>query len=130
MMNLNSAMRISSTGMTAERFRMDVIAGNIAGANTMRTATADAYRRKTVVLTGNANGVQVSRIDTDPTELRRVSDPANPNADAEGFVYYSNVQPIHEMVDMIGASRAYEANIQAFNSARSMIRAALTIGKL
>lgn len=129
-MSLSSAMRISSSGMTAERFRMDVISMNIAGADTMRTPQQDAYRRQDVILSGGEDGVRIVGTQRDNTELRPVYEPGNPNADASGFVYYSNVKPINEMVDMIGASRAYEANVAAFNSAKSMVRAALTIGRL
>jgi len=129
-MTLSNAMRTSSTGMTAERYRMDIISGNIAGANTMRTPEKDAHRRQLVVLEGDENGVRIVGTQTDASDLRKVSDPGNELADAEGFVYYSNVRPIEEMVDMIGASRAYEANVAAFNSARGMIKSALTIGKM
>ena len=76
-MSLLGAMRFSSSGMTAERFRMDVISQNIAGANTIQTPTKDAYRRKEVVLSAGENGVEVSRILTDPTPLQVVFDPAN-----------------------------------------------------
>ncbi|MBL8087814.1 MAG: flagellar basal body rod protein FlgC [Chthonomonas sp.] len=129
-MGLFGAMRASSSGMTAERFRMDVISMNIAGANTVKTPDKDAYRRQDVVLTASGDGVKVTRIDRDQSPLRPVYEPGNPAADENGFVYYSNVKPLQEMVDMMSASRAYEANVAAFNSARGMIRAALTIGKI
>lgn len=116
--------------MTAERFRMDVISQNIAGANTIQTPTKDAYRRKEVVLSAEREGVRVSQIVTDPTPLQIIFDPTNPYADAQGNVRMSNVQPVIEMVNMLGASRAYEANIAAFNSARSMAKAALNIGNI
>ncbi|MBL8047754.1 MAG: flagellar basal body rod protein FlgC [Chthonomonas sp.] len=129
-MSIFSAMRTSSSGMTAERFRMDVISQNIAGANTIQTPTKDAYRRKEVVLSAEREGVRVSQIVTDPTPLQIIFDPTNPYADAQGNVRMSNVQPVIEMVNMLGASRAYEANIAAFNSARSMAKAALNIGNI
>lgn len=129
-MSLLGSMRFSSSGMTAERFRMDVISQNIAGANTIQTPTKDAYRRKEVVLSAGENGVEVSRILTDPTPLQVVFDPTNPYADSEGNVRMSNVQPVMEMVNMLSASRAYEANIAAFNSARTMAKAALNIGNI
>ena len=127
-MTLSRAMRASSTGLTAERFRMDVISTNIANANSIRTHDKDAYHRQMVVLSGDENGVHIERLMQDPRELRKEHDPGNPFADAEGFVYYSNVQPISEMVDMIGATRAYEANVAAFNAAKGMLRSALSIG--
>jgi flagellar basal-body rod protein FlgC len=129
-MSLSTAMRISSSGMTAERFRMDVISMNIAGANTIRTPDKDAYRRQNVSLVTTDDGVKVSGITKDPSPLRPVYEPGNPAADGQGFVYYSNVQPVVEMVDMISASRAYEANIAAFNASKSMFRAAMNIGKI
>ena len=122
-------MRISSTGMTAERFRMDVISSNIANANSMRTADQDAYRRQMVILSGNESGVTIERIMQDASPLRMVQEPGNPFADANEYVFYSNVNPVYEMIDMIGATRAYEANVAAFKSAKGMLRAALTIGQ-
>lgn len=123
-------MRASSTGLAAERFRMDVISTNIANANSMRTKTEEAYRRQVVVLTGDENGVRIERVAADMSDLRQETEPGNPNADADDHVYYTNVKPIHEMVDMIGATRAYEANVAAFNSAKGMMRSALTIGEV
>lgn len=130
MPGLNSAMRISASGMAAERFRMDVISTNIANANSVKTATEMPYQRRVVELSAGENGVKISGVVNDPREFRVEIDPSNPNADAQGRVLYSNVQPIEEMVDMIGASRAYEANIAAFNSAKGMVRSALSIGKI
>lgn len=129
-MSINGALRSSASGLHAERMRLDAISGNIANANSMRTTTEDAYRRKIVVLEAGEDGVVVKNLIDDPAPLRSVPDPGNPLADAEGLVYYSNVNPIFEMVDMMGATRAYEANVQAFNSAKSMIRAALNIGRI
>lgn len=129
-MSLNSAMRISATGLTAERFRMDVISVNIANANSSRVNGKEPYRRRDVELLGDANGVKISRIVEDRGPFVAKFEPGNPNADAEGMVLYSNVEPVSEMVNMLGASRAYEANIAAFNTAKGMIRSALTIGKV
>ena len=128
-MNLNTAMRISSSGLAAERYRLDVISGNIANANSVSTKTQEAYRRHTVELIGTSEGVKIGKVGIDQSELRPESDPNNPNADAKGVVHYSNVNAVTEMVDMLGASRAYEANVAAFNSAKGMIKSALTIGK-
>jgi flagellar basal-body rod protein FlgC len=128
-MNLNTAMRISSSGLAAERLRMDVISGNIANANSVSSKGKEAYRRHSVELIGSTDGVKVGRISQDDAPLREEVDPGNPNADANGIVRYSNVNPITEMVDMLGASRAYEANVAAFNSAKGMIKSALNIGR-
>ncbi|MBS1717875.1 MAG: flagellar basal body rod protein FlgC [Armatimonadetes bacterium] len=127
---LNSALRISASGLTAERFRLDVISSNIANANTMKVNGKDPYRRRDVALVGDENGVQIQSVVMDNRPFRQVEDRSNPNADPNtGMVTYSNVEPIEEMVNMIGASRAYEANIAAFESAKGMIKDALTIGR-
>jgi|SRR5579862_255031 len=129
-MNLNSAMQVSSSGLAAERFRLDIISGNIANANSVSTNGKEAYRRHNVVLSGGPDGVEVTQVTTDESPLREEVDPGNPNADAKGIVRYSNVNPITEMVDMLGASRAYEANVAAFNTAKGMVKEALNIGKI
>lgn len=136
-MSLSNAMRVSATGMTAERFRMDVISLNIAGANTVRVidpatgrTKTEAYLRRDVVLSGDTNGVQIRETRKDTSPLRPVFEPGNPMADRDGYVWYSNVKPVQEMIDMMGASRAYEANVAAFNAAKGMVRAALSIGKV
>lgn len=123
-------MRASTSGLYAERMRMDTISANIANANSMRTPDKDAYRRKMVVLTEGQNGVSIQGITPDQSPLRAVSEPNNPLADANGLVYYSNVNPIAEMVNLMTATRSYEANVAAFNSGKGMIRAALNIGKM
>lgn len=130
MSTLNGAMRVSATGLNAERMRMDVISGNIANANSMRTRTEDAYRRRMVVLETDGDGVKIRQIMEDPTPLRAVADPDHPLADAQGYVYYSNVNPVAEMVNLLSANRAYEANVAAFNSAKGMVRSALNIGRM
>ncbi len=130
-MTLNSAMRSSASGLSAERFRMDVIAGNIANANTMRANGKDPYRRRDVSLTAGPDGVQVTGIVQDNRPFRQVVDRSNPNADPNtGIVTYSNVEPLEEMVNMMSASRSYEANIAAFNSAKRKVKSALQIGKV
>ncbi len=129
-MTINSALRASATGLFAERMRMDAISSNIANANSMSTPGQEAYRRKIVILEAGEEGVTVSKLIDDPTPLRGMSDPTNPMADEEGMVYFSNVNPILEMVDLMGATRSYEANVAAFNSSKSMLRAALNIGRV
>ena len=122
-------MRASSTGLHAERLRMDVISANIANANSMRTPDQEAYRRKMVVLTKGDEGVTVQRIIDDEAPLRAVPEPDNPFADDQGLVYYSNVNPITEMVDMLTASRTYEANVTAIKAIKGMANNALEIGE-
>jgi len=110
---------------------MDVISTNLANANTMRIGNNDPYRRKIVSLMENYDGsVSINGIVEDLSPFRAVHEPGNPYADSEGIVYYSNTNPITEMVDMISASRAYEANLNAFNLTKQMLQSALDIGRV
>lgn len=147
-MSLFDAMRISSTGMSAERTRMDVASENLANANSTNGPNGP-YRRKEVALrtagggfgsmlasvagsvpnaggvgsmTGNtSNGVQVAGIVEDKTPNRKVYDPGHPDADAKGYVSMPNVNPVVEMTDLISSSRAYEANVTAMQTSKTMI---------
>jgi flagellar basal-body rod protein FlgC len=137
--NLFSATGISSSGMTAERFRMEVIANNIANANATKSANGGPYRRQDVVFEellgqeatkGNLptlGGVQVTEIVEDPTEFPRVYNPGHPDADADGYVKLPNVQLPIEMVNLLTASRAYEANLKAAQAYRQMSEEALAL---
>lgn len=139
--SLFAGMDISATGLRAQRVRMDVVANNIANANTTRTATGGVYQRQRIVMqeaqasspaagaTGTGSGVQVASIEVDTTPPRMVYDPGHPDADNGGYVAMPNVNIISEMVDMIAASRAYEANATALAAAKDMIRSSLSIGK-
>jgi flagellar basal-body rod protein FlgC len=110
---------------------MDVISSNLANANTTRVNGQDPYRRKMVVLMPEADGgVRIQNTVADMSPFREVNDPGNPFADEHGIVIYSNVDPITEMVDMISASRAYEANLNAFQLTRQMIQSAIDIGRV
>lgn len=129
-MTIGSALRASGSGMHAERMRLDVISANIANANSIQTPEQDAYRRKLVILEATDNGVRIESVIEDESPLRSVSEPDNPMADARGVVYYSNVNPVMEMVNMMSATRSYEANIAAFNSTKSMLQSALNIGRV
>ncbi|TDT50614.1 flagellar basal body rod protein FlgC [Fonticella tunisiensis] len=143
-MNIFSALKISGSGLSAERLRMDVIADNIANAETTRTQKGGPYRRKVVTFEENLgreldrvsnryvdklNGVRVSEITEDNSPLRRVYDPSHPDADAEGYVLMPNVNILNEMVDLIAASRAFEANVTAINAEKQMAMKALEIGR-
>ncbi|MDX9872659.1 MAG: flagellar basal body rod protein FlgC [Clostridia bacterium] len=148
-MNLFKAMKISASGLSAERLRMDVISSNIANANSTRSAEGGAYRRQVALLSSvkeqavhfksmfkNAlgkkeemGGVRVVSIIEDPSPLKSVYDPSHPDANAEGYVEYPNVDMMKEMVEMITASRAYEANVTVLNSTKSMALKTLEIGK-
>jgi len=128
-------MLISGSGLTAERARLEVIARNIANVNTTRTENGGAFRRQLVEVmnaapneeTGTLGGVQVAGVTEDPSPLRRVYEPSHPDANAEGYVEKPNVDIMLEMVDMLGATRAYEANVTALQSAKDMARRALDI---
>jgi flagellar basal-body rod protein FlgC len=134
-MGLISTMRISASGLSAERLRMDVIADNLANANSTRTASGEVYRRKVAILQpitptpAMPGGVRVVGIARDITPPRMVYQPGHPDADANGYVTYPNVDIVHEMVDLITASRAYEANLTAYNAAKGMFLRTLDIGR-
>ena len=133
-MGLFDSLRISASGMTAERVRMDVIAENLANANTTRGVDGRPYQRKQVVLEQGGSsfqdvldGVRVAGVIADPAAPRRVYDPGHPDADQQGYVNLPNVTPVTEMVDMITASRGYEADVQAMNTAKQMFLRTLDI---
>lgn len=151
-MKVFSSFDISGSGLTAQRLRMDVVADNIANVNTTRTPEGGPYRRQVVVFEPRqqeesqfllpfsaearrqqadavGDGVRVVAVTNDGTGPRRVYDPGHPDADAQGYVNMPNVTLVNEMVDMISATRAYEANITAIDSAKSMAVKALDIGK-
>lgn len=135
----------AASGMTAERLRLDVISNNLANANTTRTAAGGPYRRQQVVFApresetsfssllnqemSTGDGVRVVGIVQDQSPLKSVYDPQHPDADARGYVQMPNVNVVSEMVDMMTASRAYEANVAAVNAAKTMALKALDIGK-
>ena len=140
--NFFDVAQISSSGMDAQRKKMDIIAENIANVDTVQTPERGAYRRKIVILgqgmTGawsalstrfGSAGVRVVKTATDPTPFKKIYEPANPYADSNGYVEVPNINTVQEMVDMISSTRAYEANIQVFNASKSMAQRALSIGK-
>ena len=124
---------ISASGMAAERLRMQVTAENLANANSTQGADGQPYRRKSVTLQEAPSfesvlgGVEATGISEDQTPGRRVYDPANPDADSRGYVTLPNVDSVTEMVDLITASRGYDANVQALNAAKQMFQKALDI---
>ncbi len=130
----------SASALGVERTRLDVIAGNLANAQNTNDASGQVYRRKMVVFesklndalgTGANSGseVQVARIMDDPTPLPKVYMPGNPKADAKGMVEMPNVNPLDEMVDMMTASRSYQANLQVIQTGRSMFEESLKIAE-
>jgi len=143
-MSFFGALDVSASGLTASRMRMDVVAENLANAETTRGPNGGPYRRKEVVLqtaggdgfqsalqsavgtvpgmgsSQQSGGVQVTGIVTDNSAPRMVYDPSHPDANAQGYVAMPNVNPVTEMVDLISSSRTYEANVTAMQTAKSM----------
>ena len=120
---------ISASALSAQRQRMDLIAQNIANAETTRTPEGGPYRRQQVVFTlDDQGGVEVTQVVEDPRPPRLVYQPGHPDADAAGYVALPNVNLVEEMVDMISAMRSYEANVTAINAAKTMAQRALDLG--
>ena len=150
-MGLFQSFDICASGMTAQRFRMDVIAENIANVSTTRTEDGTPYRRKIVTFTEkelnqgvasfqnilkdsykayNGNGVKVSEVSEDyDTDFIMEYDPSHPDADENGYVSYPNVNTVTEMTNLIDASRSYEANTTAFEAVKSMAQSGISIGQ-
>jgi flagellar basal-body rod protein FlgC len=147
-----SSIEVSASGLSAERVAMDVIANNLANVNTTRTPEGGAFKRQLVIFSQkaepNANatfdpidssdtndlgksqaGVEVVGITNDTGPDRMVYDPTHPDADANGYVHMPNIDVVKEMVDMIAASRAYQANVTAIQESRNMGNAALNLLK-
>lgn len=149
-MKLSNSFDISASALTAQRLRMDVIASNIANSDVTRARFVDGrwepYRRKMVVMEPvnvennfknalnralnqeTGQGVKVTRIVNDRSPYKRVYDPTHPDADENGYVLLPNVDILKEMVDMIAATRSYEANVTALNASKAMFMKALEIG--
>jgi flagellar basal-body rod protein FlgC len=141
-MDFFTAMEVSASGLSAERTRMNVAASNLANAQTTQAAGGGPYKRRDVMLQsvevpGTQNtpyaqavkGVAVSQISQDAAPPRLEYDPGHPQANAQGYVAYPNINPVEEMVDMITASRAYEAGVTSMTTAVSMAERALGIGR-
>ncbi|RCX21314.1 flagellar basal-body rod protein FlgC [Fontibacillus phaseoli] len=149
-MKISNSFNISASALTAQRLRMDVISSNIANAETTRAQVVDGkavpYRRKMVVMapmktefgqalnsaldnSSASQGVKVTQIKEDTAPFKPVYNPTHPDADSEGYVYMPNVDMLKEMVDVMSASRSYEANVTALNASKAMMMKALQIGK-
>jgi len=137
-----AAMEVSASGLSAQRTRMNVASSNLANAQTTQAAGGGPYKRRDVVLSSvdvpgmqgsdfsdAVKGVAVTQISQDTNPPRLEYDPGHPQANAQGYVAYPNVNPVEEMVDMITASRAYEAGITAMSTAVNMAEKALGIGR-
>jgi flagellar basal-body rod protein FlgC len=134
------AMDVSASGLTAQRQRLDVIAENLANVHTTRTPQGGPYQRKSVIiaarpaedfasLLGSPEKVEVQQVVQSPEGLRPEYDPSHPDADSKGMVLYPNVNPVSEMVHLMLASRAYEANVAVLRTGKSMAQKALEIGR-
>ena len=149
-MGFMDTLAISASGMTAERLRMDVVANNLANANTTRTPSGGPFRREQVsfapatasfaqTLAGMSGeedgmnavsgGVRVAGITPDMRPFKRSYEPGHPDADAQGYVSMPNIDTVTEMVDMMSATRAYEANVAAVGAVKSMAMKAMEIGR-
>ncbi|MDT8716659.1 flagellar basal body rod protein FlgC [Clostridium sp. 19966] len=142
-MSAFNSLQISSSGLSAERLRMDTIASNIANVSTTRGEDGKPYVRKIAVFQENLDdaiskdstdgdrlkGVKAVGIANDQSPLKRVYDPTNPDADKDGYVSMPNVDILTEMADMISSTRAYEANVTAMTAEKSMFSKALDIGR-
>lgn len=145
MLDFFSAMEITASGLGAERVRMNTLASNLANARTTRTEAGGAYQRQDPVFRAVsvdqrfeqhttdpharfAYMVEVPEIRSDESPGQRVYDPSHPDADGDGYITLPNVNVVEEMVNMITASRAYEAGVTMMDSLKSMSRSALSIG--
>lgn len=145
-MDFSTGMRVSASGLTAQRMRMNTISSNIANINTTRTPEGGAYRRKDVVfeampdarnfgeiITGNPDEslqrVQVSDVEVDRKAPLMKYEPDHPDANPDGYVAYPNINLMEEMANMIQATRSYEANVQSMQATKDMAMSALEIGR-
>ncbi len=140
-MELFRSFHISGSALTAEKLRVDTVASNLANLQTTRTAAGGPYQRKTVIFAERlaqarsmppayrGYGVRVANVVSDPNPPRMEFDPEHPDANEDGFVAYPNIDMAKEMTDLITASRSYEANTTAVNTAKSIYLKALEIGR-
>jgi len=144
-MNFLDSLAISSTGLSAQRLRMNLISSNMANVNTTRTETGEPYKRKDAIfeavqkgdfqdmldqrLEQDGGGVKVSRIIEDNKPFVQKYDPGHPDADDNGYIQLPNVNIVEEMVNMISASRSFEANATAVRATKDMAGIALEIGR-
>jgi len=141
-MDILPGAQLTASALNAEKLRMQIIAQNIANANTTQTAKGEPYRRQLVAFESvldkssklespnpgvDLQGVQVSGVFNDPSDFKRIFNPDHPHADEQGFVALPNVDTAMEMVDMIASSRSYEANLAVMKTSRSLAKQALSI---
>lgn len=145
-MNLLSALSVSASGMSAQRARTEILVENLANADTTRTPEGGPYRRKDVVFAtdstssdfssefenqmgGNGLGVRVAQVVSDTREPEKRYMPGHPDADADGYVAFPRMNPSEDMVDLLGASRTYQANVSAISAVKDMISKSMELFK-
>lgn len=134
-MSLYNIFGVAGSALNAQSMRMNVSASNLANANSVAGPDGEPYRAKQVVFELDAErgeaigGVRVADVKEDPTPLRQVYDPGNPLANEQGYVMMPNVSPVEEMVNIISASRSYQANVEVINTSKKLMLRTLTIGK-
>jgi flagellar basal-body rod protein FlgC len=133
-MSIVKGFDILGTGMSAQRTRLNTVASNLANSETTRSADGGPYVRRlpifqAVELGDEGAGVEVTQIERDPTPGPMLFDPGHPDAGPDGYVRMPNVNVVEEMVDMMTAARSFEANVQAFQTLRDMVQAALGLGR-
>ena len=133
-MSMLNIFNVAGSAISAQSQRLNVVASNLANVDTVAGPDGQAYKARQVTfqteLMGQAGaaGVKVSTISEDNTPGRRVHDPKHPSADADGYVTYSNVNPVEEMVNMISASRSYQNNVEVMNTAKTLLLKTLQLG--
>jgi flagellar basal-body rod protein FlgC len=134
-MSMFNIFQVAGSAVSAQSQRLNTVASNLANADTVAGPDGQAYKARQVVfqteLMGQvgAAGVRVSNVTENEAPGRRVHDPKHPQADADGYVTYSNVNPVEEMVNMISASRSYQNNIEVMNTAKSLLMKTLQMGQ-
>ncbi len=138
-MSLFNALDVAGSGLNAESYRLNVVASNLANANSAVSSNGQPYRAREVVFAAQplqapgagagVDGVQVAGVVQKPGPLKMVYDPGNPLADKNGYVAYPNVNPVDEMVNMISASRSYQADVSVANTTKNLLLKTLTLGQ-
>ncbi len=135
-MSLFSVLDVASSGLAAQSYRLNVVASNLANANSATSSNGEPYRAREVVFAADplasapagVNGVQVAAVIEKPGPYKLVYQPGNPLANAEGYVQMPNVNPVDELVNMISASRAYQANVNVMNTTKTLLQQTLRLG--
>jgi flagellar basal-body rod protein FlgC len=138
-MSLFNIFNVAGSGMTAQSQRLNVVASNLANADSATSATGQPYKAKQVVFSAvpvadasagpAATGVKVEQVVEDASPAKMVYDPKNPLADEKGYVAMPNVNVVDEMVNMISASRSYQTNVETMNAAKTLLLKTLTLGQ-